>query len=205
MGPDSQHLFSVSVAFHFLKCYIWNTYVFLFQYHRKKKKERNKKEKNHKEINKHLLFPDLQLFRLRSACRQSSNKNPKMSVCLHRFLSLYESFFTFYFAFILFCFILFYPRVDPSPSVILLPWICSLQCIFPLSLYTILVFSKVEILFFQMALECSLALALTSSTAGFLRYIAPCCFWNIKNKAGNKICLGTDHHKNRYSVKYIGT
>lgn len=36
-----------------------------------KKRERNKKEKNHKEINKHLLFPDLQLFGLRSACRQS--------------------------------------------------------------------------------------------------------------------------------------
>lgn len=35
------------------------------------KKRRNKKEKNHKEINKHLLFPDLQLFGLRSACRQS--------------------------------------------------------------------------------------------------------------------------------------
>lgn len=51
-------------------------------------------------------------------------------------LSLYES-FKFYFIFISFCFILFYPRVDPSSSVILLTWICALQCIFPLSLYAI--------------------------------------------------------------------
>lgn len=60
----------------------------------------------------------------------------KILGCLHRFLSLYE-FFKFYFIFISFGFILFYLRVDPSPSVILLPWICSLQCILPLSLYII--------------------------------------------------------------------
>ena len=51
-----------------------------------KKKREEIKKKNHKEINKHLLFPDLQLFGLRSACRQSQNKNPWMSICLHRFL-----------------------------------------------------------------------------------------------------------------------
>lgn len=152
-----------------------------------KKWERNKKEKNHKEINKHLLFPDLQLFGLRSACRQSQNKNPKMSVCLHRFLILYESFFKFYFVFISLCFILFYPRMDPSPSVTLLPCICSLQCIFPYM--PCFVLSKVEI-FFRRLQNATLLLALTSSTAGFLRQIAPCCFWNIKNKARNKICLG---------------
>lgn len=50
------------------------------------KKREEIKKKNHKEINKHLLFPDLQLFGLRSACRQSQNKNPWMSICLHRFL-----------------------------------------------------------------------------------------------------------------------
>lgn len=126
-----------------------------------------------------------------------------MSICLHRFLSLYE-FLKFCFIFISFCFILFYPRVYPSPSVILLVWICSLQCISPLSLCAI-VCIQLSGDFFQAALECSLALALTNFTAGFLRYIAPCCFWNIKNKARNKICLGTYHHKSICSVKYIGT
>lgn len=29
--PHSAHLFGVSAAFHFLKCYIWITYVFLLQ------------------------------------------------------------------------------------------------------------------------------------------------------------------------------
>lgn len=63
----------------------------------------------------------------------------KILGCLYAFIDFLAcmSFFKLYFIFISFCFILFYPRVDPSPYVILLPWICSLQCIFPLSLYTI--------------------------------------------------------------------
>lgn len=61
-------------------------------------------------------------------------------------LRLYES-FKFYFIFISFCFILLYPRVDPSPSVTFLPGfvLSNVYFLFPYTPY--FVFSKVGIFF----------------------------------------------------------
>lgn len=150
MGPYSPHLFSVSVAFHFLKCYIWNTYVFLFQYHRGKKRERNKKEKITK---KSINTCYSQICSYLGSEVPAGKVRTKILGCLYAFidfLALWE-FFKFYFIFISFCFILFYPRADPSPSVILLPWICSLQCIFPLSLDAMFCIQQSGVFFRQLS------------------------------------------------------
>lgn len=165
MGPYSPHLFSVSVAFHFLKCYIWNTYVFVFWYHRKKKREEIKK-KNHKSINTCYS----QICSYLGSEAPAGKVRTKILGCLYAFIDFswpVWEFLKFYFIFISFRFILLYHRVDPSPSVILLPWICSLQCIFPLSLYAVILYSTKWRIFFPMTLGCSLTF--TTSTAGFLR------------------------------------
>lgn len=105
-----------------------------------------------------------------------------MSICLHRFLLACMRVFKFYFIFIIFCFILLYPRVDPSPSVILLTWICSLQGIFPLSLYAIFCIQQVEIyIFFLTGSRWNLYLSPFTQHVSYVR-LPPAAFETLKIK-----------------------
>lgn len=166
---ESGSLFFTSVqcfcCLSFLKCYIWNTYVFLLQYHRKKNGEgRNKKEKiTKKSINTCYsqvcgdLGSEVPAGKVRT-------KNLRMLLYLHRLLLAWMNicFFFFHFLFYIYC-LLFHLILSqsrpPSPSVISWPRICSLQRVFSShSLHWIFVFSKLEGVFFFFlppALECS--------------------------------------------------
>ena len=155
---------------------------------KKKKKRKEIKKKNHKEINKHLLFPDLQLFGLRSACRQSQNKNPRMSIYLHRFLlacmRVFKILYLFHFVSSYFItewtlhLLLFY-----CPGFVL----SNVYFLFPYTPY--FVFNKVEIFFKRLENAALLQLSPLPQQVSYVR-LPPAASGTLKMKLKIKYVWG---------------